>query len=188
MSALIFIVNALLQYLLITAFILRVLLPLARANMRNPLSQAVLRVTSPLVMPLRRVLPPIGRIDTASIVALLLVQLVTTLIIGFLSGFVGTPAAIALRVVYMVLDSTLQLYTFAIFIYVLLSYVAPGTYSPANDLLGSLCEPILRPVRRLIPPIAQIDFTPVFVLIGLQALQRFALPSLYAEMLSALAA
>ncbi len=171
MSAVIYIVNAVLQYLLVTAFLLRVLLPLARANMRNPLAQAMLRVTSPLVMPLRRILPPIGRIDTASIVALLLVQLGTTLIVSMLSGYIGTSASIALVVIYTLVDSTLQLYSFAILIYVVLSWVAPGTYSPANDLLASLCEPLLGPVRRLIPSIAGLDLTPVFVLIGLQALR-----------------
>ena len=179
MSAIIYIVTAILQYLLVTAFILRVLLPLARANMRNPLSQAVLRVTNPLVMPLRKVLPPIGRVDTASIMALVLVQLATILVISVLIGSIGSPGVIAFRVIYTLLDSTLQLYSFAIFIYVLLGWVAPSTYSPANDLLGSLCEPILGPVRRVIPPIAGLDLTPVFVLIALQALQRYILPSLF---------
>jgi YggT family protein len=179
MSAIVFIVNAVLQYLLVTAFLLRVLLPLSRANMRNPLSQAVLRATNPLVLPLRRILPPIGRVDTASIVALLIVQLATILIVSLLSGFIGTPGGIALHVLYAILDTILQFYFFAILVYVLLSWVAPATYSPANDLLESLCAPILRPIRRLIPPIAGLDLSAVFVLIGIQALQRFVLPSLF---------
>lgn len=187
MSALHFIATALLQYLLVTAFLLRVLLPLARANMRNPLSQAVLRATSPIVMPLRKVLPPIGRVDTASVVALLLVQLFTVLILNLirLGGF-GDGARIVVDVVFSLLDSILGLYSLAIFVYVLLGWVAPATYSPASDLLGSLVEPILRPMRRLIPPIAGLDLSPVFVLIGIQALQRFALPSLYISTLNAL--
>jgi YggT family protein len=178
MSAIIYIVNAVLQYLLVTAFLLRVLLPMVRANMRNPLSQAVLRVTNPLVLPLRRILPPIGRVDTASIVALLIVQLATTLIVSLLSGYIGTPASVARQVAYTLLASILQLYSFAIFIYVLLGWIAPSAYSPANDLLGNLCEPVLRPVRRLIPSIAGLDLTPVFVLIGLQAL-LMELPRLF---------
>jgi YggT family protein len=179
MAAIVYIVNTVLQYLLVTAFLLRVLLPLSRANMRNPLSQAVLRVTNPLVMPLRKILPPIGRIDTASLVALVLVQLATILIIVVLSGNIGTLTGIALRVVYTLLDSILQLYSFAIFIYALLSIVAPAVDSPISDLLGSLCEPILRPVRRLIPPIAGLDLTAFFVLIVLQALERFVLPGIF---------
>lgn len=68
MDALLFIVRTLLQVLLVTVFLLRVLLPLARADSRNQLSQAVIRLTNPLVLPLRRVLPPIGKVDTASVV------------------------------------------------------------------------------------------------------------------------
>jgi|SRR5882724_3302049 len=174
MIAITYIVNAVLQYLLVTAFLLRVILPMVRANMRNPLAQAVLRATNPLVLPLRRVLPPIARIDTASIVALLVVQVATTLIVAALDGCIGSLASIprqaTFMVIYMLIASVLQLYSFAIFIFVLLSWVAPATYSPANDLLSTLVEPILRPVRRLIPPIAGLDLTPVFVLIALQAL------------------
>jgi YggT family protein len=178
MPAIIYIVNALLQYLLVTAFLLRVLLPLARANMRNPLSQAVLRVTNPLVLPLRKIFPPIRRVDTASIIALVIVQVATTIIISLLSGYLGTPAGIAKQVAVALIVSLLQLYSFALFIYVLLGWIAPASYSPASDVLGSLCEPLLRPVRRLIPPIGGLDFSPVFVLIGLQAL-LILLPNLF---------
>jgi YggT family protein len=173
-----FLVNALLQYLLVMAFLLRVILPLVRANMRNQLSQAVLRVTNPLVLPLRKVLPPIGRIDTSSIVALILVQLAVVILLNLIDGYIGTPGGIALRVLYFLLVSILQFYTFAIVIYVILGWIAPATYSPANDLLSSLCEPILRPMQRLIPPIAGLDLSPVFVLVFLQALQLFAVPGL----------
>ncbi|HVF17789.1 MAG TPA: YggT family protein, partial [Steroidobacteraceae bacterium] len=66
--------------------------------------------------------------------------------------------------------TTLQFYTFALFLYVLLSWVAPGTYSPAATLLNSLCEPLLRPLRRIIPPFGGMDLSALFLIIGLQAL------------------
>jgi len=92
MEAILFIVRSLLQVLLVTVFLLRFLLPLVRAEARNPLSQAVIRVTNPLVLPLRRIIPPIGRIDTASLLALFIVQLATTATIFLLSGFgLGNP-------------------------------------------------------------------------------------------------
>lgn len=172
MEAIIFIVRTLLQLLLVIVFLLRVLLPLARADSRNQLYQAVIRLTNPLVMPLRRVLPPIGKIDTASIVALLLVQAVATAILWLLTGIpfsLGFP--VFLRVMLLTLLGTILLfYTYALLLYVLLSWVAPGTYSPAAALLDRLCDPLLRPVRRLIPPIAGIDLSALFVIIGLQAL------------------
>jgi YggT family protein len=179
MQALIYIVNSLLQYLLVTAFILRLLLPLLRANMRNPIAQAVIRVTNPLVMPLRKILPPIGRVDTASVVALLLVQLLTTAIIGAMLGFDATNPQFLLRAGGLaLLTSIIQLYWICVLIYVLMSWIAPQTYNPAADLLTSICEPIMRPVRRIIPPIAGLDLTAVFVLIGLQAL-LIALPQAF---------
>lgn len=177
MASLVYIVEALLQYLVVTAFLLRLLLPLVRANMRNPLSQAVLRFTNPLILPLRRIFPPVGRVDTASVIALLIVQILTIVIIMSLLGIgFGNPVYVLRTSLLALVISFLQFYRIAIFIYLLISLIAPTTYGPAGDLLQSLCQPLLRPVSRVIPPIAGIDFTPLFVLIGLQAL-LIALPN-----------
>lgn len=173
MEAIRFIIGTLLQVLLVTVFLLRVLLPLVRADSRNQLSQAVIRLTNPLVLPLRRVLPPIGKVDTASIVALLVVQAAAIAMLWLLGGYpyIFTPVQF-IYVVFMTLITTiLRFYVFAMILYVILSWVAPGTYSPAAALLDSLCEPLLRPVRRVIPPLAGIDLSALFVIIGLQALQ-----------------
>lgn len=170
MDAIRFLINALL-WLVIFVFLLRVILQFARADFRNPISQAVVRLTSWLVLPLRRVIPPVGRIDLASIVALCAVEL-AAVAIQFSLTPLGVPDALTL-VRHAALDlarNILQFYVVAIIIYVILSFVAPGTYSPAASLLTSICEPVLRPVRRIIPPIANLDLSPLFVLIGLQAL------------------
>lgn len=172
MDALLFIVRTLLQVLLVTVFLLRVLLPLARADSRNQLSQAVIRLTNPLVLPLRRMLPPIGKVDTASVIALLIVQTAATTTLWLLGAYprdMGVQLFVQI-VILSLLATILQFYTFALLLYILLSWVAPGTYSPAAALLSSLCEPLLRPVRRLIPPLAGIDFSALFLIIALQAL------------------
>ncbi len=172
MDALVFIVRSVLQVLLVTVFLLRFLLPLVRADARNPLSQAVLKITNPLVLPLRRIVPAAGRIDTASLLALLLVQLATTAIVFVLMGFgLSRPGAFIESALLSLVLTLLQFYKFAILVYVVLGWVAPGTYSPSASLLASLCEPLLRPVRRLIPPLAGLDLSAIFVLIGLQALE-----------------
>jgi len=67
--------------------------------------------------------------------------------------------------------TVLQFYTVAVLVQALLSWVAPGTYNPATQLLHRICEPLLAPVRRLIPPVGGLDFSALFVLIALQALQ-----------------
>ena len=172
MDALIFIVRTVLQVLLVTVFLLRVLLPLVRADSRNQLSQAVIRFTNPLVLPLRRVLPPVGKVDTASIVALLIVQIAATATLWLLGAYplVFTVPQFLVVVLLNLAITILQFYTFALFLYVLLSWVAPGTYSPAAAMLSTLCEPLLRPVRRVIPQFAGIDLSALFVIIALQAL------------------
>jgi YggT family protein len=169
-GALIFIVQTLLS-LLLFVFVLRVLLQWARADFRNPLAQAVVKITNPLVMPFRRVLPPIGKTDTASIVAVLVVATIEVLILAALtSDYEPTALHWAARVAQVVIRTTMRLYMIAIFIYALLGMIAPGGYSPMQSLLAALCEPVLRPFRRIIPPIANIDFSPLWALIALQAL------------------
>jgi len=171
MRALIFVVGALLQ-LVVTIFLLRVLLPLARADSRNQLSQAVIRLTNPLVLPLRRVLPPIGKVDTASIVALIVVQAAAIATMWLLGAYYIPTAGVFVYLVFLTLLITvIRFYTFALILYAILSWIAPGASSPAAALLDSLCEPLLRPVRRVIPPLGGIDFSALFLIIGLQALQ-----------------
>ena len=172
MEAIRFIVGTLLQVLLVMVFLLRVLLPLVRADSRNQLSQAVIRLTNPLVLPLRRVLPPIGKVDTASIVALIIVQAAAVAMLWLLGAYPGifTPGQFFYVVVLMLVTTVLRFYIFALILYAVLSWIAPGTYSPAAALLDTLCEPLLRPVRRIIPPLAGIDFSALFVIIALQAI------------------
>ena len=170
MAAVLFILNALLT-LVVVAFLLRALMPLVRADFRNPLGQAVLQFTDPLVRPLRRVLGPAGRVDVASIVAVLLVQFASTALLTLVAGAGFTFTVTLVAALRMLAQTVLSLFSVALLAYVVLSWIAPGAYSPATRMLGALCEPLLRPVRRVIPPIAGLDLAPVFVLIGLQALQ-----------------
>jgi YggT family protein len=172
LGALYFIVRTLLSMLLFV-FMLRVLLQWARGDFRNPLAQAVVKITNPLVMPLRRVLPPIGKIDTSSIVAVLIVATLGELILSLFAGYLPDPLRLARLVVLKVLWTTLNAYFWAILIYAVLSMIAPGGYSPMQSLLGAVCEPVLRPFRRIIPPIAGLDFSPLWACIAIQALLYF---------------
>ena len=170
MAALLFIVDALLT-LVVVAFLLRVLMPVVRADFRNPIGQAVLRFTSPLVMPLRKLLPPAGRIDVASVVALLVVQLAKTAVLRLVAGTGLAFVPLLVGGLHDLARTVLQFYFVAVLIYALLSWVAPGSYSPGAQLLHRLCDPLLAPLRRVIPPIGGLDLSALFVLIGLQALQ-----------------
>jgi len=170
MSAIIFIFETLLT-LTLFVFLLRLLLQWARADFRNPVSQAVVRMTNPLVMPLRRILPPVGKIDTASVVAVLIVAFVEVAIVFALRGLGVPPLLLWLRMVVVeILRTTLWTYFYAIFLYALLTLIAPGGYSPMQSVLDSLCEPVLRPIRRLIPAIGGLDLSPLWAGIAIQAL------------------
>jgi len=168
-DALIFIGRTLIDLYIIT-FILRMIMQWVRADFRNPLTQFILRVTNPLVIPLRRIVPAIGNLDTASLIVVLLLELVVTIVLVSMTC-AGEPMILQilsltiLRTVYLVL----RVYLFIILIYVILSWISPGTYNPAAALLTSIAEPVLRPLRRLIPPIAGLDLSALFTLIGIQA-------------------
>ena len=170
MTALIFLVDTLLSLALFVV-LARLLLQWTRADFRNPIAQAIVRLTNPLILPLRRVLPPIGKVDTASVVAVILVAIIKRGILFALTGY-GTPGlevwlqAIAVELV----QALLRTYFYAILLYALLSLIAPGGYSPLQSVLASICEPILRPFRRLIPPIAGIDLSPLWAVIAIQAI------------------
>jgi YggT family protein len=170
MSAIIYIVETLLSLALFVV-LARLLLQLTRADFRNPLCQAVVQLTNPLIVPLRRVLPPIGKVDTASVVAVILVAGIEVAILNALHGGSWPEPLVWLDAMALEIAHTLLwTYFYAILIYWLLSFIAPGGYSPMQSVLTSLCEPVLKPFRRIIPPIAGLDFSPLWAGIAIQAI------------------
>ncbi len=176
MEAIRYIVDTLL-WLLTLAFVLRLLFQLVRADFRDPIADAIVRVTNWLIMPLRRLLPPIGRVDTATVVAVLLAAAARTFVIMAMAGAgvgVGVGAGdlmVFLRITLLNLaDMVLRIYLFAMLLYWLTGFLSPGGYAPGLRLLAQLCEPILKRVRRIIPPIGQIDFSFLWVSIAIGAL------------------
>jgi YggT family protein len=172
MDAIRFIVDTLL-WLLMLAFVLRLLFQWVRADFRDPLADAIVRVTNWLILPLRKILPPIGKLDTATVVAVLAVASVRSLAAMAMAGEgVGDAAMFARITLVNLAELVLYIYLFALLLYALTSFVSPGGYAPGVRLLARLCEPILRPVRRIIPPIGQIDFSVLWVSIAIGALLR----------------
>ena len=173
-SALVFIVNALTSlYLLV--LLLRFWLPWLRADFRNPLAQGILKLTSPVIVPLRRIVPSFGRLDTATILVAFAVQYLGLILILFIVGVSASISTIAISAVVKLALLSLNLFMFAIFIRIILSWVSQGQYNPATAIITSLTEPLLRPVRRLIPPMGGFDISPIFVIIGLGALTRLVM-------------
>jgi YggT family protein len=170
MDAIRYIVDTLL-WLLTLAFVLRLLFQWVRANFRDPMADAIVRVTNWLILPLRRLLPPIGKIDTATVVAVIGIASIRTFASLALAGeSIGDPGLFLRMTAVSLADLVLRIYLFALLLYWLTSFVSPGGYAPGVRLLSQLCEPILKPVRRIIPPIGQIDFSFLWVSIAIGAL------------------
>ena len=153
-----------------TAVMLRLLLQWVRADFYNPVCQFLIRITNPLLIPIRRVIPSIGRLDTASIVLMFLLQVLGTWLINQISPLGMAPVQILLYALTKLGITLLMTYLILIIAVVILSWIGGRAQHPLIPLLYQLTEPVLRPFRRAIPPIAGIDLSPLFALIAIRFL------------------
>jgi YggT family protein len=160
--------------LLLLLVLLRFLLQLVRADFYNPISQSVARLTNPLLLPLRKIIPGFGGFDVASLVLLLLMEMLATIALGLVHGVGMVP------IIYVVLwaplgivSMFLKFYFFAILGMIILSWIAPGNQSPVIYLLHQLTEPVMAPFRRLLPALGGLDLSPILVFIAIQIAQIF---------------
>ena len=160
--------------LLLLLVLLRFLLQSVRADFYNPISQTVARLTNPFILPLRRVIPGYGGFDVASLILLLLAEMLATLMLGLVQG-VGLvhPVLVLMWAPLGIVNLFLSFYFFAILASIILSWVAPGNPSPAAYLLHQLTEPVMAPFRKLLPPMGGLDLSPILVFIAIQIAQIF---------------
>ncbi len=156
--------------LFITAVMLRLLLQWVRADFYNPVCQFLVKVTNPALVPLRRVVPAIGRLDTAALVLMLALEILGVWVVSRIASSPLTPAHIVLFSITKLLATLLMTYFFLIIAAVILSWVGANLRHPVIPLVYQLTEPVMRPIRKVIPPIAGIDLSPVFALIGIRFL------------------
>ncbi|MFB3088961.1 MAG: YggT family protein [Acidiferrobacterales bacterium] len=153
-------------WLYILAVLLRFLFQLVRADFYNPFSQALVAITNPTLLPLRRMIPGLYGIDYAALVLVLVLQVVKNVLLGLIVGQWYNLLGLIVYSAAELLQMTVYLFIFLIFIRVLLSWVAPyGGHNPVTGLLFSVTEPLMRPARRLIPPLSGLDLSPVAVFI-----------------------
>ncbi len=158
--------------LALLAMVLRLLLQLVRADFYNPLSQFLARLTNPLVLPLRRVVPSLGGLDLASLLLALALQMTAIVVLLALNG-VGPPNVLLLLVwaVLGVVGLVVNIYFFALLAMIILSWVAPASRHPALLLLFQLTEPVMAPFRRMLPNMGGLDFSPILVFILINIVQ-----------------
>jgi YggT family protein len=153
-------------YILIVA--LRFLLQVARADFYNPLSQFIVSATNPVLIPLRKVVPGLFGIDIASIVLAMILQMIALQLLFLLAGGGIYPALpLVLGSALKLVGLGLNIYFYSFIILVVVSWVAPHTQNPAISVVNSLTEPVLRPIRKLMPSMGGLDFSIMIAMLGI---------------------
>lgn len=161
----------------ILAVLIRFILQTQRADFYNPIAQFLVKITNPPLKPLRRIVPGIGGIDNASILLLIILQMSSTALTLAIGGG-GVPPFGALFFISLaaLVSLVINTFLFSILIQVVISWVNPNSYNPALGLLNSICEPVLRPFRRIIPAVGGFDLSPLVAMVALQVLNMLLVP------------
>jgi len=164
-------------YLLIV--LLRFILQLVRADFYNPLSQFIVRATHPLLKPLRKVIPSIAGLDLASLVLAIVVQLVLMALTLMLLGYgVDNPLQLLVWSIIGVTALFLKVFFFALIISVILSWVAQVSHNPTAMLINQICEPLLAPIRRILPSMGGLDLSPIVAFLILNLIDMLVIRNL----------
>ncbi|MEP7043564.1 MAG: YggT family protein [Dokdonella sp.] len=152
---------------LIALVVLRVLLQCVRANFYNPVCQMLYKVTNPVLMPLRKIIPAWRTLDVAGV---LLAWLLTAIELALQYTLVGQHLGLlglAVMALAELVDFVLMLYFGLILVRVFLSFVNVERSNPIVPLIVQLTDPVLKPLRRFIPPIAALDLSPMVAMLAI---------------------
>lgn len=156
--------------LYVVSVLLRLILQWVRADFYNPLCQFLVKVTNPPLIPLRRLIPSIGRLDTASVVLALILEITGLVLISLINGITISWPQLSVLAVTKLLMAVLWLYFFLILAMVILSWVGGRVRHPIVPLVYQVTEPVLRPFRKFIPPIGGLDLSALFAIITIRFL------------------
>ena len=175
MTALNEILGYLVQTLLslyLVAMLLRFVLQLVRADFYNPISQFLVKITNPLVVPMRKLIPGFAGMDMASLVLALLLQMAGIVVMLLLNGL-PLPNILTLLMwsVLGVVGLLVNIYFFALLGMIILSWVAQGSQHPAIYLLHQITEPVMAPFRKMLPAMGGMDFSPILLFILINIIQ-----------------
>ena len=164
-----FLVDALFS-MYIGAVIIRLLLGFARADFHNPLSQFLVKVTNPILVPMRRFIPAIGKVDTSSVVlAYTLTFIKTVLLLLLATGAMHLPSALIYALGELI-KTIIWVYIFALILQAIMSWIGSSQGNPVAPLVNSITAPIIKPIRKFVPPIGMMDLSPLVVILLLNVL------------------
>lgn len=159
----------------IAIMLLRFILQQVGADFYNPISQFIVRFTQPLVSVARGFIPSIRKIDTATLALVLALIIIKLVILFSIAGYPISGLQLLIKGLYDLVSLTFDIFIVALFVQAILSWVNPDPHNPVNRLLYHLTLPILRPIRKYIPPIGGIDLSTLVALIGLMFIKRLVL-------------
>ncbi len=159
----------------IAIMLLRFILQQVGADFYNPVSQFVVKITQPVVKVCRRMVPSAGKIDTATLLLVILLMLIKMVLLLSIAGYPINPGQLLSKSLYDLVSLTFDIFIFALFIQAILSWVNPDPYHPVSSILRSLTHPVLRHIQKYIPPIGGIDISTLVALIGLMFIKRVVL-------------
>ncbi len=175
MQAIVFLLDAVASFFC-TLFLLRFLMQAMRVSFSGQIGHFVVTLTNWAVKPLRRVIPGVGGLDWASVVAAFVLQLVlAALLIGLSGQIVVDGGGLAVMVLWFAVRALLRLAVYiligALILQAVLSWINP--YSPIAPLAHQLTRPMLAPIQRVLPTISGIDLSPLIAILLLQVVLMF---------------
>ena len=174
-NVLVFLIHILFT-LYIYIVLIRMILGYTKADFYNPFSQFIVTMTNPVLQPMRKFIPSIGRVDTAPLVLIFVLKFAELFLRGLLVGKKILLGSLIVPTIFGLVDLVLNLFIFAIIILIVISWIAPHVHAqnnPMASVLRSITEPLIRPARKLIPPIGIFDLSTFAVLIALYCLKIF---------------
>ena len=158
--------------LVVLALLLRFLLQASRADFYNPVTQSLVKLTGPLLKPARRIIPSWRNFDLASLVLTLIFSTLATTLMIFSAGFVlpGIGTLLSWSFLGMV-SLILKIYFWGLLVSIIASWVAPHSGNPALMLVQEILDPVQSLVRKVLPPMGGLDFSPIFIFLGIKVLE-----------------
>ncbi len=156
--------------LYIAAVVIRLLLGFARANFQNPLSQFLVKITNPVLVPLRRFVPSFGSIDTSAVLlAYGLTLIKISLLFLITRGAIMFPESLFIALGELI-TTIIWVYLIALILQAVISWVGNTQGNPIAPLINSLTNPMLRPIRKVVPLVGMMDLSPLVAILGLNIL------------------
>ena len=156
--------------LYIYAVVIRFLLALSRADFYNQISQFIVKITNPLLVPIRRMIPPVGKLDTATIVLALALVFSKAFLITILAGGTLSFGVLFFYTIIELIRVIIWMYIIALVLQAIMSWVGNTYGNPLSSILNSLTNPILAPIRNVVPMVGMIDLSPMVAILGLNIL------------------